>query len=88
MNRFGSLTFPSNSISRLGYFGVFCLPGGFQILQKEPLLVPVKVKNPDDSEQEAQLPVLLPHKILEYLISECGFHIDDDLVRKYWQGLE
>ena len=89
MNRFGLLPFPSNSTSRLGYVSVCCIFSvGFQILPKEPLLVPVKMKNPDDSEQEVQLPVLLPHKILEYLILECGFHIDDQLVRKYWQGLE
>ena len=36
----------------------------------------------------AQLPLQLPHKVLEYLISDCGLHIRDELLQSYWDHLD
>lgn len=37
---------------------------------------------------ETQMEILLPDKILEYLIAECKFTLSDQLVQRYWAHLE
>ena len=48
----------------------------------------VAVKNDDGSQGIAFIPVQLPHKVLQYLLSDCDLPIDDLLVMGYWQHLE
>ena len=55
---------------------------------KEPVFVTVKGKDKHDEPMDMELPILLPHQILEHLISKCQLEIPDSLVNQYWQKLE
>ena len=55
---------------------------------KEPSFIPVTCKNNFDEPIEMELPVLLPHKILEHLLLKCELALEDGLVQKYWENLE
>ena len=55
---------------------------------KEPDRVSVKIKNLDGSCGEAQVPVQLPHKVLEYLLEKCELRLSDVDVANYWQHHE
>lgn len=50
--------------------------------------VPVKGTGPNGDVGYAEVPVQLPHRILEFLIAECGLQIPDELVKCYWQHLD
>ena len=75
-------------------FGNYCL---FDISEnisidlfayQEPTLVPVPVNTPDGKHCTAEIPVQLPHKVLEYLLQSCDLQIGDETLRRYWQHLE
>ena len=51
-------------------------------------MVEITLKMPDESAERVHMPVQLPHKVLEYLITECGLLLDDKLVANYWSHLE
>ena len=51
-------------------------------------MVQVSVKLPDGSEEKIKMPVQLPHRVLKYLLCECGLRLQDKLVQKYWDHLE
>jgi hypothetical protein len=61
---------------------------GLNQIAEDPSMVEVSIKLSDDTAQKMKLPVQLPHKVLEYLMSDCKLHIADGLVRKYWNHLE
>ena len=66
----------------------------FQILSplkqrsKEPLLLTIPVKLPDGSHGETQLPLQLPHLVLDYLMQACGLALPDSRVRRFWQHMD
>ena len=55
---------------------------------QEPSTVEVVVRMPDETAETIKMPIQLPHKILEYLIVECGLNLQDTMVKKYWDHLE
>ena len=57
-------------------------------MPEEPVNVRVAIQNSDESSSEADLPLMLPHDILTYLLTECQLRLDPQLVREYWEGLE
>lgn len=50
-------------------------------------MVEITAKQPDDTVAPMNLPVLLPHHIVEHLL-DCGLHLDDQLVKSFWEHLE
>lgn len=48
----------------------------------------ITIKMPDESSLETLFPIQLPHKILEYLVSQCHLSCADLQVEKYWKHLE
>ena len=54
---------------------------------KEPTMVKIKIKQPNDKVVPMDLPVILPHMILEYLL-DCGLTLSDQLVSSFWRHLE
>ena len=54
--------------------------------RQEPTYVNTVVKAKYDSEEEVtvKIPVLLPHRILAYLVDELGLKISDAALAKYW----
>lgn len=50
--------------------------------------MPVTCKDAEGKPCETTMGVLLPGTIMEYLISECGLSLSDQLVQKYWSHLE
>lgn len=55
---------------------------------QEPSRVPVILKDADGSSCPATLPVQLPHKLLEFLLTSCELIIPDSVVVEYWRHLE
>ena len=55
---------------------------------KDPEFVEVGVKMPDGDPGSMKLPVLPPHKILDFLFGSCQLDIDDRLVQRFWQHME
>ena len=51
-------------------------------------MVQVSLKLPDGSKEKIKMPVQLPHLVLKYLLCDCGLHLQDKLVQKYWDHLE
>ena len=51
-------------------------------------MVNITIKMPDETSSKMMFPVQEPHRILEYLISECKLTIPDSQVEKYWKHLE
>ena len=46
------------------------------------------MKNPDGTEGTMLLPLLLPHKVLEYLITCCKLKLADGPIQAWWDHLE
>lgn len=57
------------------------------VVAKEPTFVQIKAKQPDVTVASMELPVLLPHHIVEHLL-ECGLDISSQLVGSFWKHLE
>ena len=51
-------------------------------------MVQVSLKQLDGSKEKIKMPVQLPHLVLKYLLCDCGLHLQDKLVQKYWDHLE
>ena len=50
--------------------------------------VKVGIKLENETEGETTLPVLLPFDVMKYLLVECKFKIDQDLLTNFWMHLE
>ena len=48
----------------------------------------VPIKLADESTGEELLPVQLPFDIFHFLFNECNFHVEDKLIKNYWEHLE
>ena len=59
----------------------------YNVVAKEPTFVQIKAKQPDVTVASMELPVLLPHHIVEHLL-ECGLDISSQLVGSFWKHLE
>ncbi|CAK9075021.1 Uncharacterized protein SCF082_LOCUS36433 [Durusdinium trenchii] len=57
-------------------------------LPVEPVNVTVIAKMPNGKDGELVVPVILPHLLVDYLVSECHLPIDNVRVRQYWSHME
>ena len=55
---------------------------------KAPTLITVPTKTPEGAVVESELPVILPHVLLEYLLKDCGLCLEDEQVLAYWRHME
>ena len=55
---------------------------------KEPTLITVPTKGADGATVESELPVILPHDLLNYLMSVCELRLDDEQVLAYWNHMD
>lgn len=55
---------------------------------KEPTLITVPTKNATGVAEESDLPVILPHDLLTYLMKDCGLYLEDEQVLAYWRHME
>ena len=46
------------------------------------------MKLPNDKIGEMELPLILPHRIMEYLLNECSLVLSDALVESFWNHLD
>ena len=51
-------------------------------------MVNITIKMPDETSSKMMVPCQEPHRILEYLISDCKLSIPDSQIEKYWGHLE
>ena len=51
-------------------------------------MVKVPIKDADEKICELGLPVLLPHKVIEYLLDQCQLHIPDQTALAFWDHLD
>ena len=58
------------------------------VRSEEPTLIRVPTKDPHGKIGESLIPVQLPHRLLHYLMQDCGLTLPDSLVRKFWSHMD